>query len=123
MIHADLKRLLAPWLVLAAVGLLSACAGPKVSGLPFFDTRTIGEGEVLEIVLPLDPAEGTSWSISSFDGALLSPIGSERVERGGQPAHLVRFRAEAPGETELRLRQNRIGKGPTYRSYKVRILD
>lgn len=120
--YADMKRFLVSCAVLATIGMLGACAGPQVSGLPFLDSRTIGEGEVLEIILPLDPEEGTSWSISSFDGALLSPIGTERVERSGRPANLVRFRAEAPGDTELRLRQDRIGKGPVYRSYKVHIL-
>jgi len=114
-------------MALAAAWMLALCgcaSGPSVSGFPIFDTRTISEGEVLEITLPSNPEEGTRWTISSFDGAMLSPAGPvEQIERDGNPAYLARFRAQAPGETRLTLRQDRTGQRPVFKTYDVRILD
>jgi predicted secreted protein len=68
----------------------------------------LGVGESLEVVLSGNPTTGYAWDIASLDKEILKQVGEmefkpDREGRGVGGKIIMRFKAQAAGETPLKL--------------------
>ena len=98
-----------PRLVIAVAALtlgllLTACAGPKLSGFGLGNHRLVRVGEIVELRIPFEADGRRHWRVSSYDSRYLSIVDVPSVERTANGAEFVaRARARVQGETVIEL--------------------
>jgi len=126
--------------LLSSVLFMSGCAaGPSIPsdairiGADAHGGRvTLKPGQMLVIDLQRNPTTGFIWQLLAWpDQAVLMPDGTQdfttRTQRRAQDSieeQLLRFIAQQPGETNLRLNYIRVGQGPTAdtRMFQVHVI-
>jgi len=122
------------FLAAACVAALIACSPnrPKLSGFGLGTSRIVGEGDVLQLRLPLHPRGGRSWRVTKYDSAFIDLVEPpEVVGRGGEGAGemVIRARARRPGQTTIEVTETLTaeeqarGEVPQVVEFNVRIVE